>query len=222
MRFAAAGWPFILKSSRLTPFRNRLLEATADSTSRSLVRCVLAGEAAAWERFVSIYAPVVYGWARKAGMQESDARDICQNVFVLLVKNLPKFRHDQPGHSLRAWLRTITKHAIVDWTRKRQKQAGQGLRSPEEWERALAQVTEGEVSASADRDLILARAMEIARGDFEPATWGMFWKFQVECGDADAIAAQHGVSVWTVYKSKARVMARLRELLGEFFPAKRV
>lgn len=197
------------------------MEATADSTSRSLVRCVLAGEAAAWDRFAAIYTPVVYGWARRMGLQESDARDICQNVFVALVRNLPKFRHDQPGHSLRAWMRTITKHAIVDWTRKRQKQGANAARSAEEWEQALAQVTDGQDSAAADRDLILLRALEIAKEDFEPATWQMFWQFQVEGQPADAIADQHGVTAWTVYKSKSRVLARLRELLGEFFPAKR-
>jgi RNA polymerase sigma-70 factor (ECF subfamily) len=191
------------------------LEATADSTSRSLVRCVLAGDAAAWDRFAAIYVPVVYGWARQTGLQESDARDICQNVFVLLVRNLPKFRHDKPGHSLRAWLRTITKHSVVDWARKRQKQLGDAAPLVEQVEAALAK-TDGEASTAADRNLIVRRALEIVRQDVEPATWQMFWQAQVESLPTEEIAAQHQVSVWAVYKAKSRVLARLRELLGEY------
>lgn len=181
------------------------------------MRCVLAGEAAAWDRFAAIYVPVVYGWARKTGLQESDARDICQNVFVLLVRNLPKFRHDQPGHSLRAWLRTITKHSVVDWARKRQKQVGAATPLVEEVEAALAR-TDGEDSTTADRNLIVGRALEIVRQDFEAATWQMFWQAQVEGVPTEEIAARHQVSVWAVYKAKSRVLARLRELLSEFFP----
>lgn len=183
---------------------------------------MLAGEALAWERFVAIYTPVVYGWARRTGLQESDARDVCQNVFVQLVKNLPKFRHDQPGQSLRAWMRTITKHAIVDWAREKQKQVGQRIQSPDDLEQALARTTEGEAAAEADRDLVVRHALELVRVDFEPETWQMFWQFQFEAGKPEQIGAQFGVSAWAVYKSKARVMARLRELLDEFIPARRL
>ncbi len=182
------------------------------------MRLVLQGEAEAWRRFSAIYTPVVYGWARQAGLQECDACDVCQNVFLSLVKNLQKFRHDQPGYSLRAWLRTITKHAVVDWARKRQKQVGQPSLAPEELEKALVR-SEEDASVKADRDLIVRRSLELVRDDFEPATWQMFWQFQVEGRTAEEVAAERDVSVWSVYKARSRVFARLRELLEDFFPA---
>lgn len=181
------------------------------------MRLILRGESEAWERFSAIYAPVVYGWARQAGLQECDACDVCQNVFVSLVKNLPKFRHDRPGNSLRAWLRTITKNAVVDWARKRQKQVGQPTLAHEELEKALAR-SEEDGSVKADRDLIVRRALDLVRGDFEPATWQMFWQFQIEGRTAEEVAAERDVSVWSVYKARSRVLTRLRELLEEFFP----
>lgn len=192
------------------------MDATSDSTSRSLIRRVVAGNSEAWDQFVSLYAPVVYGWARQSGLQESDARDICQNVFVSLVKNLGRFRHDEPGHSLRGWLRTITRNAVVDWARQRQTFVGEAALSADEWEQALALATAAEESVASDRVLVVRRALELVRSDFQPSTWQMFWQFQVDGQAAEDIARQRGVSVWSVYKANARILARLRELLSEF------
>src|SRR5690349_2290759 len=35
---------------------------------------------AAWQEFVKLYAPVVYGFARKRGLQDADAADLMQDV----------------------------------------------------------------------------------------------------------------------------------------------
>lgn len=61
---------------------------------------------AAWGRFVDLYAPLLYRWGRGLGLQESDAVDLGQDVFGILVKELPKFSY-RPDGSFRAWLKTI-------------------------------------------------------------------------------------------------------------------
>ena len=38
----------------------------------------------AWAEFVDIYEPLVYGLARRKGLQDADARDLCQEVFRAL------------------------------------------------------------------------------------------------------------------------------------------
>ena len=45
-----------------------------------LVRLRDSGDADAWRQFVRIYAPVVYGYARKRGLQDADAADLTQEV----------------------------------------------------------------------------------------------------------------------------------------------
>jgi RNA polymerase sigma-70 factor (ECF subfamily) len=35
---------------------------------------------AAWREFVDLYAPLVYGYARKQGLQDADAADLSQEV----------------------------------------------------------------------------------------------------------------------------------------------
>ncbi len=45
-----------------------------------LVRLRDSSDDAAWSRFVEIYAPLVYGFARKHGMQDADVADMTQEV----------------------------------------------------------------------------------------------------------------------------------------------
>jgi hypothetical protein len=38
----------------------------------------------AWERFVQLYTPLFFYWARRAGLREHDAADLVQDVFTTL------------------------------------------------------------------------------------------------------------------------------------------
>ena len=61
----------------------------------------------AWSRFVSLYTPLIYSWACRAGLQEQDALDLVQDVFVTLLRVLPTFSYDR-DRSFKRWLRTVT------------------------------------------------------------------------------------------------------------------
>ena len=38
----------------------------------------------AWHEFVAIYEPLVYQLARRKGLQDADARDVCQEVLRVI------------------------------------------------------------------------------------------------------------------------------------------
>jgi RNA polymerase sigma-70 factor (ECF subfamily) len=76
------------------------------STSHSLLQPACRLEPAARERLCALYAPVVYGWCRRGGLQESDAADAVQEVFYSVLKSLDQFQRD--GGVFHAWLWTIT------------------------------------------------------------------------------------------------------------------
>jgi RNA polymerase sigma-70 factor, ECF subfamily len=193
------------------------VELTTPSTSRSLVRRVQQGDALAWQRFATIYVPIVYQWTRCGGLQASDALDIVQNVFLSVVRALPAFRHQESGQGLRAWLRTITKNAVIDWHRARGRQLPLLSGDHPQWDNLLADDSALVDSPPADeRTLLVLQAAEILRNEFEPATWDMFWQLTVEGRSAEQIAAARAVSTWAVYKAKARILGRFRELIGEF------
>src|SRR5436305_13983614 len=74
-------------------------------------------EPAAWERFVSLYTPLIYSWGRRVGLQEQDAADLVQDVFVTLIQVLPTFTYER-HQSFRRWLWTVT---INKWRRGRKR-----------------------------------------------------------------------------------------------------
>src|SRR5262245_38967164 len=81
-------------------------ELMLTTSVRLLERVRDANDQAAWARFASLYAPLMYRWAIGLGLQPADASDLVQDVFVQLLRVLPEFNYD-PGGSFRAWLRTL-------------------------------------------------------------------------------------------------------------------
>src|SRR5262245_43896916 len=77
-----------------------------------------AREDAAWRRFVHLYVPLIYRWCRKAGLQESDAEDVGQEVFRAVDRAIERYRHDRESDTFRGWLRTITQNKLRDFGRR--------------------------------------------------------------------------------------------------------
>src|SRR5947209_11513540 len=81
------------------------------------------GDQQAWQEFVDLYTPLLYQWARRAGLQDPDAADLLQDVFTSLVQKLPEFHYDRQK-SFRAWLRTVT---LNQWRDNRKRRGRQPL-----------------------------------------------------------------------------------------------
>ena len=60
----------------------------------------------AWDRFIDLYSPLLFEWARRNGVPVDDAADLVQNVLVLLIRQMPLFEK-RPGGSFRGWLFTV-------------------------------------------------------------------------------------------------------------------
>jgi RNA polymerase sigma-70 factor (ECF subfamily) len=73
------------------------------------------GDQASWVRFVRLYYPLIYDWARRAGAGPEDAADLVQDVLTVLIRKLPEFEYDS-SKTFRGWLRTVTLNA---WRRQR-------------------------------------------------------------------------------------------------------
>ncbi len=54
---------------------------------------------AAWTEFVDLYAPLVYGYARKQGLQDADAADLTQDVLGAIAGAVSRLEYD-PARSL--------------------------------------------------------------------------------------------------------------------------
>lgn len=163
-----------------------------------------------WERFVRLFTPLLERWARRLGVNDGDAEDLLQEIFVLLIRKLPEFRYD-PARSFRAWLWTVFRHAALAW-RKRQPRVGPALEQLEELScpDAIAEATEAEY-----RRYLLGRVVQVVQTDFPPITWQIFRQVALEGRPGVEVAREFGVTVNAVYLARGRVLARLRaELAG--------
>lgn len=180
-----------------------------DTPASLLERLRQPGQEQAWRRFVQLYTPMLFSWARRQGLQDADAADLVQEVFSLLVRKLPEFTYDQ-GRSFRAWLRTVT----LNCWRTRCRRAALPL------EKNLASLDDlpgndpaAELGEAEYRHWVVGRALELMRAEFQPATWQACWECVVEGRQAAEVADQFGISVGAVYMAKSRVLSRLRQEL---------
>jgi RNA polymerase sigma-70 factor (ECF subfamily) len=196
---------------RLLSSSRRLYCATfMHTTPASLLhRLQQANEQADWERFVKLYTPLLCHWARQLGLAETDADDLVQDVFVLLVQRLPEFRYD-PNKRFRGWLWTVT---LNKWRERHRRQPTavsvgdrdlDGLASPD----GAAALDETEY-----QQYLVGRALQIMQAEFEPTTWKAFWESVSGGRPAAQVAAELGITENAVYLAKGRVLRQLREEL---------
>ena len=181
-----------------------------NTTSVSLLhRLRQPGDQEAWRRFVHLYSPLLYYWARGVRLPEPDAADLVQEVLVVVIERMPEFNYD-PGRSFRGWLRTI---ALNKWRERCRRFAA----APTATNSDLAEVAEDnatDVFAENEyRQWLVRQALSIMQAEFEPTTWKACWESVVAGRPAADIAAELKVSADVVYGAKSRVLRRLREEL---------
>ena len=188
-----------------------MFEARMTKTSISLlVRVRDSGDQDGWARFVDLYAPLLYHWAKKCGLQASDAADLVQEVFSLLVQKLKEFEYDGK-RSFRGWLRTVLMHKWQERHRKKKEAAwpeASGSALDPEVSDAVAMLAEAEY-----REHLVRRALDLMRAEFQPTTWQACWEYVVNGRSAAEVAELLDTTIDVVYAAKSRVMRRLRQEL---------
>jgi RNA polymerase sigma factor (sigma-70 family) len=166
----------------------------------------------AWGEFVEHYGSKIYGWCRKWNLQEADAQDVTQNVLLKLAQKLREFTYD-PSRSFRAWLKTLTRHALSDFLETRQRP---GLGSGDSQVADLLQGVEARedlvkhLEAVFDREL-LEEAMVRVRLRVAPQTWQAFALTVLEGLSGAQAAERIPMQVAQVFVAKRRVQKMLQE-----------
>ena len=75
----------------------------------------------AWVEFVSLYEPVVYRLLRQHGLQDADARDVMQELFLAVSRSIERWKPSQGRGSFRAWLRQVVRNLVINWLKRRQR-----------------------------------------------------------------------------------------------------
>jgi len=167
----------------------------------------------AWQEFINLYGPVVYGFARKRGLQDADAADLMQEVMRSVSTAIGRLDYDREQGTFRGWLFTITRNKIFNFlSARRLRPQGSGDTTTNRLLETRPDESDGNDAWELEYQRRLAAlAMERVKGEFQQTTWKAFWLTAVEgLATADA-AAQVGLSPGAIYVARSRVLARLKE-----------
>ncbi len=178
---------------------------------------VARADASDWNRFESIYKPLIRRWIGQIPGLGTEVDDVAQEVMLVLVREIPRFDRRREG-SFRAWLRQVTVNRVRVYRRQHYRQPAKARDQ-----------TDGFLDQVADSNSLLARQFDqehdkhvcdtlrsSVRSDFDQSTWDAFQQFAVEGRPAALVARELGMTVNAVVKAKARVLNRLREEAGGF------
>ncbi|MBW3543231.1 MAG: sigma-70 family RNA polymerase sigma factor [Planctomycetes bacterium] len=194
------------------------LTAPSSSSSSTLLARVRQNDPEAWSRLCRIYAPSIYGWCRRAGLQDSDALDVGQEVFRTVARRIAAYRRTAPGDSFRGWLWGITRNKLKEHFRARPEAEASGGSAAA---RRLHELPEPPLEDSADvrvlgpQAALVRRVLAVIREDFDPQTFQAFWRTTVDEQPAPQVAAELNITPGAVRQAKHRVLRRLREELSE-------
>jgi RNA polymerase sigma factor (sigma-70 family) len=83
------------------------------------------GDQASWDAFYEIYHELIFSVARRAGLTESEAREVVQDTLIAVARKMPGFTYDPAKDSFKGWLLTVVRWRILDQLSRRDVQAGQ-------------------------------------------------------------------------------------------------
>jgi len=171
----------------------------------------------AWVEFVEIYEPAVYRQLRKCGLQDADARELMQELFLAVNRQVPRWELAKERGSFRGWLRRVTRNLVINWMKHGQRRMV-AFGGPES-QSLLDELVTQECPESADFDQELRRSMfqrasEVVRQEQSPKAWQAFWGTAVEAKTPAVVARELGMSDGAVRVAKCRVLARLKEVVS--------
>ncbi|HEV3117032.1 MAG TPA: sigma-70 family RNA polymerase sigma factor [Gemmataceae bacterium] len=173
----------------------------------------------AWVEFVTIYEPVTYRLLRRNGLQDADAREVMQELFLAVSRSIERWDPAKERGSFRGWLRRVARNLVISWMEQRARRVvavgGSGLQALLD----MLPAADGPESAEFDRELrhaLFRRAAEQVRGEVQEKTWQAFWETSIVGTSPTDAAKKLGMAVGAVRVAKCRVLARLKATITKW------
>jgi RNA polymerase sigma-70 factor, ECF subfamily len=185
-------------------------------TRGSVILGVCQHDPERWSEFDSIYRPMLTGFLRKQGLNESDASDLVQEVFVKLLAKIQSY--DREKCRYRTWLFAVAHNTLVDYARRRatHKKALDGWAAKMLHASASDSLKMAEDWVKLHRVEILHHALKSVRSRTSPKSWACFEQRLLRDRPGIEIAAKLGIQLSTVFVNACRVLKRVRAVCEEF------
>ncbi|MEK6263083.1 MAG: sigma-70 family RNA polymerase sigma factor [Planctomycetota bacterium] len=182
-----------------------------------LLRLRDPGDHDAWVEFVSLYEPVIYRVLRRTGLQDADALEVLQDLFLAVNRNIERWQVGEEHGSFRGWLRRVTRNLVVSWVRRQRRQLAT---MPIDLDALLDSTSTEDCPATDEFDHELRRALfhrasEQVRAEVRPLTWQAFWNVAVSGISVAETASKLGMTPGAVRVAKCRIVSRLSVVVAE-------
>lgn len=178
-----------------------------------LVRLKDPKDTEAWQEFIRLYASVIYGFARKRGLQDADASDLMQEVLRSVAGAINRLEYDTRKGTFRGWLYSITRNKIFNFLQSRQRQI-RGTGDSGAHHRLEEFPNQIDDSGEWDREYekkVFNWATDRIKGEFHPTTWNAFWLTAIDGVNAKEVGDRLNMTPGAVYVAKSRVLSRLKD-----------
>lgn len=180
-----------------------------------LARVKDRSDAAAWDEFHRLYAPLLYRYARGRGLSREDAEDVRDACLEIVARKIGDFEYDRERGGFKNWLYRIASGKVIDLLRKRREKVAdsqdiRGLVDPapapdELWDQQW-------------RYEHLKYCVQAVRGSVSERNYQAFSMLLFDEVSVEEVCARLGMNANQVYKAKSRVLRRMREHLSEIDP----
>ncbi|MCA9088914.1 MAG: sigma-70 family RNA polymerase sigma factor [Planctomycetaceae bacterium] len=172
--------------------------------SSLLIRLRDPADGVGWEEFASVYYPFLYEVALRAGIPQDDAKDVIQDLFLVLLKVLPNFEYEAERGKFRSWLKRVVRNRVIDWYRRKQRDP---VRLQE-----LSWLSEETNDFDEQHRMHLVRhVLDEVRRASVLQTWLCFERHVLKGQSAERVAADLQVSTNAVYVNSSRTLSKIRQ-----------
>ena len=188
-------------------FGDEKVESVAETSLSLIERAADGSDPLAWSNLCRLYHPLLLRWANHYGVQHADAEDVVQQVFVALVRELPKFEHNKRTGAFRRWLRQILVYRLKAFWSKRKPTV--------EIDSQMQELADDRSELSRQFDVehdefVMQQLLRRVSARFDEVTCNAFHLNVLDGKQANSVAEQLGISVASVYAAKSRIMKALR------------
>lgn len=178
-----------------------MAELSGDTRPSLLVR-LRGNDNYAWAEFFRTYAPAIFSYAMRRGLQKNDAEDVAQEVMIEVARGIKNFTYQPDKGRFRDWLGTITWRRLAKhWNIQKSNPSNDG-------EYNLSGLIDAEW-IDEYQSAILRIAIENIRSRYTDITWQAFWSTWKQGEVATQVALRLGIPIEVVYNSKSRILKHL-------------
>jgi RNA polymerase sigma-70 factor (ECF subfamily) len=167
------------------------------------------GDQQSWKEFFDAYWRLIYSFARKSGLTETEAQDVVQETIISVAKDLQKFKRDRSLGTFKGWLLNLTRWRIADQLRMRAQSAREQAAASEttapaaeDWE----SIWEEEWQSN-----LLEAAIDNVRRHVREEQYQIFDLYVIKQWPVQKVAEALGIGVGRVYLAKHRVSALVKK-----------